>query len=66
MPLKRKQGGAGMKKRKKKVGPDFRQKCLFRTFADINYSFADWYQATQLEIEYMERELSARLLPNHL
>ena len=55
-----------MAKRKQKLSKDVRQKCLFRTFADINYSFADWYQATQLEIDVMERELTARLLPSNL
>ncbi len=55
-----------MKKQNKTLSQDIRQKCLFRTFADISYSFADWYQATQLEVECMEREITARLLPNNL
>ena len=55
-----------MKKGKKTSGQDIRQKCLFSAFADITYSFADWYQATQLEIGEMEQELASRLLPNRL
>ena len=55
-----------MAKRKQKLTEDIRQKRLFCTFADISYNFVDWYQATQLEIECMEQELTARLLPGNL
>ncbi|MBO7190861.1 MAG: hypothetical protein J6V32_01970 [Elusimicrobiaceae bacterium] len=54
------------KHKKKKALQDIRQKRLFCAFSDINYSFAEWYQATQLEIDRMEQELSGCLLPNHL
>ena len=33
-----------------------RQQCLFRAFADINRSFADWYQATEREAEKLAQE----------
>ena len=33
-----------------------RQQCLFRAFADINRSFADWYQATEKEAEKLAEE----------
>ncbi len=56
-----------MATRKNENWQDIKQKCLFRAFADINYSFADWYQATQLEIGQLERELRTNwLLPGNL
>lgn len=45
---------------------DIRSKCLFRAFADITNNFADWYQATQHEIEFWEDEVSRNLLPGNL
>ncbi|MBR4592492.1 MAG: hypothetical protein IKO35_04715 [Elusimicrobiaceae bacterium] len=38
-----------------------RHQCLQRAFTGINRSFADWYQATQQEIEIMEVETMQRL-----
>ena len=55
-----------MVKRKQSFKQDIRQKCLFRAFSDINDSFADWYQATQLEAENLVQELTGTLLPGNL
>lgn len=33
-----------------------RQQCLFRAFADINLSFADWYQTTERIAEEMDKK----------
>ena len=37
-----------------------RQQCLFRAFADINRSFAAWYQATEHEAEKLAEEALAK------
>lgn len=55
-----------MATRKSENWQDIRQKCLFRAFADINYSFADWYQSTQLEIDGLAQELNGKILPENL
>ena len=54
-----------MANKKQILTQDVRSTCLLRTFADINCDFADWYQATQLEIDKMEQELAADLKPVH-
>jgi len=38
-----------------------RNQCLLRAFTDISLSFADWYQATQRDIEVMEQETLQRV-----
>lgn len=54
------------KHKKKKALQDIRQRRLFCAFSDINDNFAEWYQATQLEIDRMEQEVAGYLLPSHL
>ena len=46
------------KHKKKKALQDIRQRRLFCAFSDINDNFAEWYRATQLEIDRMEQEVA--------
>ncbi|WP_428075643.1 hypothetical protein [Candidatus Avelusimicrobium luingense] len=54
-----------MANNKQNITQDVRPACLLRAFADINCDFADWYQATQLEIDKLEKELAEDLQPVH-
>lgn len=59
------QGGINMAHKKQTLTQDVRPACLLRAFADINCDFADWYQATQLEVDELEKELVDDLKPVH-
>ncbi len=43
-----------------------RCKCLLCAFADINDNFADWYQATQEEVDALEQEIICNLFPSNV